>query len=30
MADELLTKNPQAAHRHLERWLGGRQEYIKA
>ena len=30
MADELLIKNPQAAHRHLERWLGGRQEYIKA
>ena len=30
MADELLIKNPHAAHRHLERWLGGRQEYIKA
>ena len=30
MADELLAKDPAAAHRHLERWLGGRQEYIKA
>ena len=30
MADELLAKDPAAAHRHLERWLGGKQEYIKA
>jgi ATP-dependent DNA helicase RecG len=30
MADELLAKAPSAAHAHLERWLGGRQEYIKA
>jgi len=30
MADELLIKDPQAAHRHLERWLGGRQEYVRA
>jgi ATP-dependent DNA helicase RecG len=29
-ADELLAKVPSAAHAHLERWLGGRQEYIKA
>ena len=30
MADELLAKDPGAAHAHLERWLGGRQAYIKA
>ncbi|TMH66496.1 MAG: ATP-dependent DNA helicase RecG [Betaproteobacteria bacterium] len=30
MADELLAKDPGAAHAHLERWLGGREEYIKA
>jgi ATP-dependent DNA helicase RecG len=30
MADELLANDPPAAHRHLDRWLGGRQEYIKA
>jgi ATP-dependent DNA helicase RecG len=30
MADELLAKAPRAAHAHLERWLGGREEYIKA
>ena len=30
MADELLANDPAAAHRHLDRWLGGRQEYIKA
>ncbi len=30
LADELLTKNPAAAAVHLERWLGGRQEFIKA
>jgi ATP-dependent DNA helicase RecG len=29
-ADELLQKEPLAAARHLERWLGGRQEFIKA
>jgi len=29
-ADELLQKDPTAAARHLERWLGGRQEFIKA
>ncbi|MEO7499613.1 MAG: ATP-dependent DNA helicase RecG, partial [Casimicrobiaceae bacterium] len=29
-ADELLQKDPEAAARHLDRWLGGRQEYIKA
>jgi len=29
-ADELLQKDPTAAARHLERWLGGKQEFIKA
>ena len=29
-ADELLTKEPAAADAHLQRWLGGRQEFIKA
>jgi len=29
-ADELLQKDPAAAKAHLERWLGGRQEFIKA
>ncbi|HET9046329.1 MAG TPA: ATP-dependent DNA helicase RecG [Casimicrobiaceae bacterium] len=29
-ADELLEKDPAAAARHLERWLGGKQEFIKA
>ena len=29
-ADELLRTDPAAAQRHLERWLGGRQEFIKA
>ena len=29
-ADELLQKDPAAAARHLERWLGGKQEFIKA
>jgi len=29
-ADELLQKDPAAAARHLDRWLGGRQEFIKA
>jgi len=30
MADELLAKDPAAADRHLDRWLGGKQDYIKA
>jgi len=30
IADELLRKNPVAAAAHLERWLGGREEFIKA
>jgi len=29
-ADELLQKDPAAAAAHLERWLGGRQEFFKA
>jgi len=29
-ADELLRREPAAAGAHLERWLGGRQEFIKA
>jgi len=29
-ADTLLRDSPAAAARHLERWLGGRQEYLKA
>jgi ATP-dependent DNA helicase RecG len=29
-ADELLAKDPAAAAAHLERWLGGREEFIKA
>jgi ATP-dependent DNA helicase RecG len=29
-AAELLEKEPAAAAAHLERWLGGRQEFIKA
>jgi ATP-dependent DNA helicase RecG len=29
-ADELLRKDPEAARRHLERWLGGKQEFIRA
>jgi ATP-dependent DNA helicase RecG len=29
-ADELLQSDPAAAERHLERWLGGRQAFIKA
>ncbi len=29
-ADELLAKEPGAAAAHLERWLGGRQEFFKA
>jgi ATP-dependent DNA helicase RecG len=29
-ADELLRREPAAAKAHLDRWLGGRQEFIKA
>jgi ATP-dependent DNA helicase RecG len=29
-ADELLAKHPAAAAAHLERWLGGKQEFFKA
>ena len=29
-ADELLRTNPETASAHLERWLGGRAEFIKA
>ena len=29
-AAELLRDDPAAAQAHLERWLGGRQEFIKA
>ncbi|MDQ2961937.1 MAG: ATP-dependent DNA helicase RecG, partial [Pseudomonadota bacterium] len=29
-ADELLRREPGAAAAHLERWLGGKQEFIKA
>ncbi len=29
-ADELLQKDPVAAEKHLARWLGGKQEFIKA
>jgi ATP-dependent DNA helicase RecG len=29
-ADELLRSDPAAAERHLDRWLGGRQAFIKA
>ena len=29
VADELLAENPQAAERHLQRWLGGAEEYLK-
>jgi ATP-dependent DNA helicase RecG len=29
-ADELLRREPGAAQAHLERWLGGREEFIKA
>ncbi len=29
-ADELLQKDPAAAQSHLARWLGGKQEFIKA
>jgi ATP-dependent DNA helicase RecG len=29
-ADELLRTEPAAAAGHLDRWLGGKQEFIKA
>jgi len=29
-AERLLGKDPQAAARHLERWLGGRAHYLNA
>ncbi|MEO8740819.1 MAG: ATP-dependent DNA helicase RecG, partial [Casimicrobiaceae bacterium] len=29
-ADEMLRREPGAAQAHLERWLGGREEFIKA
>jgi ATP-dependent DNA helicase RecG len=29
-ADALLRNDPAAAERHLERWLGGKQDFIKA
>jgi ATP-dependent DNA helicase RecG len=29
-ADELLQKDPAVAARHVERWLGGRQEFVRA
>jgi len=29
-AQELLEKEPAAAAAHLQRWLGGRQEFAKA
>ena len=29
-AEELLSDDPQAAARHLERWLGGRAHYLNA
>jgi ATP-dependent DNA helicase RecG len=29
-ADEMLRREPGAARAHLERWLGGREEFIKA
>jgi hypothetical protein len=30
MADELLRKAPERADRHLARWLGSREELLKA
>ena len=30
VADRLLEKHPERAARHLERWLGGRHDYLKA
>ena len=30
VAEELLAREPAAAQAHLERWLGGRAEFIRA
>ena len=30
LAPELLTRHPQAAAAHIDRWLGGKAEYLKA
>ena len=30
VADELLRSDPEAARRHLERWLGGKAEFVRA
>ena len=30
VADVMLREYPEAAQRHVLRWLGGRQEYFKA
>jgi ATP-dependent DNA helicase RecG len=30
VADELLRSDPEAAQRHLARWLGGKAEFVKA
>ena len=29
-AEELLDADPQAARRHVARWLGARQEFLRA
>ena len=29
-ADELLRTDPEAARRHLARWLGGKAEFVRA
>jgi ATP-dependent DNA helicase RecG len=29
VADELLSRQPEVAGKHLQRWLGGRQDYLK-
>ena len=30
VAEALLAEHPEAAERHLERWLGGRADFLKA
>ena len=30
VADELLRRDPKAAEAHIERWFGGRKDYVKA
>ena len=30
VAEELLAHDPEAVQAHLARWLGGKQEYIRA